>query len=86
MRRFRKTVSVDINDTVEVEIESDAVVEFLENCSPSELTEILKDANVNTLSVPEGITINSVNDVLKFEMLSEAFKKYTIFELEEKLK
>lgn len=86
-RGFTRYVTVEVNQDVEACIDSNVIIDFLKQCNSQELQKILKDANVKQITdTPISISIVSMEDVLKMELISEAFNKYSIFELEEKLK
>lgn len=84
---FRKWVTVDIDCEAEVQLKSGVVIDFLIQCDLFEFNEILASVKkqVNQPAI-EGMTINTLSDQMKFELLINAFNKYSIFELEEKLK
>lgn len=78
-------IDVEIIDSVNVRLEDSNVVEYLNQCTAAEISEIMSRCNASH-EAPEFMETSSLIDKMKYDLLVDAFKKYSIFELEEKLK
>lgn len=82
MKRIRKTVEVDIDETVDVTVSLglNEIVQFVQNCNSDEKAEIrqaLKDDNSFG-----HIRTQTLDDVMKMETLIKLFNKYSQSELD----
>jgi hypothetical protein len=86
MGTIYKEVEVDVNTTVyeDIIIDEDDVVDYLKEY-PDELEDILKRVGLEDIHTL-GIQMRSVEDELKAKILKNAYNKYSLKELEEKLK
>jgi hypothetical protein len=87
MKKISQTINVNISKEIDADITLgvDEIVNFISECNASEKNEILA-ALQNRGTHTGDIEIKTLDDILRFEVLSDAFKKYNIFELEERLK
>ncbi len=86
MARYTYTTEVD----VDVEITVDEVIEFIEDYADKNDLEMIKTAMRNaSFPVSDQITFKSLDGIFirneKLQLLSRAFSKYSLEELEQKL-
>jgi hypothetical protein len=80
-KTFRKYVSVDISDTVDVRIESEQIVEFLRDCDAAEFKTIMSQIKQEDVAVPEGFEVHSIIDQMKVDVLLRAYNHYSLEQL-----
>ena len=86
-KKISQSICVQVNEEVETDIDLgvDEIVSFINECNANEKKEILNALQCISANTGD-IELKTLDDILRFEVLSEAFKKYNIFELEERLK
>ena len=79
--RIRKTVDVDISETVSADIilRVSEIVDFIKECDDDEKSQILEALNMPT----GGIKISTLEDVMKMETLTKLFHKYSSSQLDQ---
>ncbi len=77
MSRTYKSVDVD------VEIELEDVLEFIDGCNEKEMASI--KSRLKVVETPISNKFRTLEDELKLDILTEAAKKYSLVQLEEML-
>lgn len=89
MSFIRKTINATKSFEIEIEITQNDIINYIKNSGANsyELKEIIDISNKNMLDTEEGyFKIETLNDELKVKLLSQAYKKYTLIQLENLLK
>lgn len=76
----RSVIYKEVRTDVEVEISYDDVIEFLEECTPNERAQILTSCSAP--NGPKGIVVRTLDDELRFRIVSELYNTKTLTELE----
>lgn len=88
MSSIRKTIDVHIDRTIEQEVNiyHADIIRYIKESHPSEieLNEIIEAVNGRKADVK--FIINTLDDEIKIELLSQAYKKYSLKQLENLLK
>ena len=84
-KSIRKRIEVDVNETLDAEVSLNfyEMKQFFEECNNEEKAEICHELGIRTYATYAGDT---VLDQIKNELLLEAAKKYSLEELEQRLK
>lgn len=84
MSKIRANISIEVDETFDVDVKLgiDEMVQFFENCDPEDKVRIRKALKIG----PEEYGGKTLEDQLKISLCLEAMKKYTLEELETKLK
>lgn len=83
-RLGRSYITVQKQVDAEVDIELDDVIEFIEECNTLDIERIKKAIGESGKNL--SIKIENLADQMKFEFIESIFHKYTLEQLEEKLK
>lgn len=87
MSKYEATHTVNLNDIdVDIELETPEIFEAASCLNDTEKKQLIKELQEELGEENGYYEINSVDDEYKHKLLVEAFNKYSIFELEQKLK
>lgn len=84
MSHIRKTISTTESFDVEVKINQEDIIKYIKNSGASnyELKEIIRAATKEANEDEEIFKIETLDEVFKSKLFKEAFKKYSLIQLE----